>query len=131
MLDDLVDGGEGLAEGVAGVEVEGDGDGRELALVIDGEGFAGVLYVGEGAEGTGWPGRWWCELEPLPPPEEPPELVAAAVVVAPERGWCRRGAVLALEEVLAAEALLEVEVVVRAFEAVRSGEWSWWRWLLS
>src|SRR6266404_107679 len=47
------DGGDGVAEGDAGGEVEGEGDGGELALVVDGEGGGAGGEVGEGGEGHG------------------------------------------------------------------------------
>ena len=41
---------DGVADGFAGGEVEGDGDGRELALMVDGERARTALKVGEGGE---------------------------------------------------------------------------------
>ena len=46
----LVDGGDGVADALAGGEIEGDGDDRELALVVDDEGALALLKVGEGGE---------------------------------------------------------------------------------
>src|SRR5207245_684109 len=49
------DGLDGLTQGDAGGEVEGEGDGGELALVIDGQGGGGGGKVGERAQGRGGP----------------------------------------------------------------------------
>ena len=43
-------GGDRLAQGDAGGKVEGKGDGRELALVIDGQRGGGGREVGEGTQ---------------------------------------------------------------------------------
>src|SRR6059036_1170311 len=45
-----LDGADGMAEGDAGGEVEGEGDGGELALVVDGAGRGAGLEVTEGGE---------------------------------------------------------------------------------
>src|SRR5437016_13408678 len=50
---DGFDGGDGVAEGNAGCEVEGEGDDGELALVVDGQRGGGRGEVGEGGEGYG------------------------------------------------------------------------------
>src|SRR5204862_3672756 len=50
---DGFDRGDGVAEGDAGREVEGEGDDGELALVVDGERGGGRGEVGEGGEGHG------------------------------------------------------------------------------
>ncbi len=47
----LLDLDHGIAEGVAGEEIEGDGDGGKLSLVVDSEGRGGGCITGEGAEG--------------------------------------------------------------------------------
>src|SRR5215813_2112349 len=49
------DGLYGLAQGGAGGEVKGEGDGGELALVVDGQGGGGGGEVGECAQGRGGP----------------------------------------------------------------------------
>src|SRR5439155_25941374 len=45
-----LDGGNGVAEGDAGGEVEGEGDGGELPLVVDGERRGRRPELGDGAE---------------------------------------------------------------------------------